>query len=96
MPEKESVNAFRGMRFPVGLTLATYSWMWSCFFLRVSLDRNLAATVGSDSRPYEKASLHALPIAPTPAKITALAVFEKVELEDDLEYACIYLATLPA
>ncbi len=79
------MTALRGMQFLVGFTLATYMGMWSCVFLSVSFDRISAATSGSDSKPYVKASLQALPKAPAPAKIGALAVLEKEEEDADLE-----------
>ena len=61
---------------------------------RVSLARNLAATARSDSSPYEKASLQALPTAPDPGKIAALVVLEKVDVEAEVEEAFNDLATL--
>ena len=88
------MTALRGMLFQTSLNLDTNSGIWSCFFLRVSFDRNLAAITGS--RPYKKASLQALPIAPAPARIAALAVYEKEVLEVDLECAFVCLATPPA
>jgi hypothetical protein len=60
----------------------------------VSLARNLAATAESNSSPYEKASLHALPTAPAPARIAALVVLEKVDDEAEVEEAFRDLATL--
>ena len=71
-----------------------YVCMWACLVPRVSLARNLAATSGSDSNPYEKASLHALPTAPAPARIIALVVLEKFDDEAKVEEAFSDLATL--
>ena len=68
--------------------------MGACLVPRVGLAKNLAAIAGSDSSPYEKSSLHALPTAPAPAKIGALAVLEKVDDEAEVEEAFRDLATL--
>ena len=54
----------------------------------------LAAAAGSDSSPYENASLHTLPTAPAPAIMAALAVLEKVDVEAEVDATLIALATL--
>ena len=56
--------------------------------------KNLAATAGSDTSPYEKAILHALPTAPALARIAALAILEKVDVVAEVEEAFRDLATL--
>ena len=55
--------------------------------------QKLAAIPGYVSSPYEKASLEARPPALAPARIVALAVLEKVVVEDDTKAAFISFAT---
>ncbi len=68
--------------------------MCACLVPRVSLARNLVAIAGSVSSPCEKASLHALPTAPAPARIAALVVLEKVDDEAEVEKAFRDFVTL--
>ncbi len=51
----------------------------------MSFFKNSAATAGSVSKPYVKATLHALPTCPAPVRIVALAVFEKVTESNEAE-----------
>ncbi len=65
----------------------------------ILLQSELGKELGRDRRvgfqSYEKASLQALPIAPAPARIAALAVLAKEVFEVDLEWEAVCLATLP-
>ena len=92
IPEKASVTAFKGMQFMGGLTLGTRASMWECLASKVSFARNLAATAGSVSMPYEKEGLQARPSAPSPARIAALAVSENVVVEAETEAAFVCFA----
>ncbi len=93
IPEKASVTVFKGMHLAGGFFCGAWAGMCACRAFGVSLEGKLEAISGSESRPYEKVSLQALPTAPAPTGIGAFAVFEKELVEEEMDEALASFVT---